>query len=70
MQGQDLVDERAGHDVNQPTAFFEPRVFPRRNHGVGFVPIETLTDENLFQIAVQRINASIQHWRVDGRRIG
>src|SRR5580704_16598061 len=60
---QDVVDEPAGHDVDQATALFEPGVLPSLNHGVGFVPIYTLADENLFQIAVERIYASGQHRR-------
>ena len=55
VRGKTLSMNDAGHDVNQPTAFFEPRVFPSLHHCVGLVSIETLTDENLFQIAVQRI---------------
>ena len=36
---QNVVDEAAGHDLDQAATFLEPRVFPSFNHGMGLVSI-------------------------------
>src|ERR1700724_4338492 len=63
---QDVVDEGTRRDVDEATAFFEPGVLPSLHHGVGFVSIKPLGEESLFQIAVNSIDASRQHRRLQG----
>lgn len=66
---QNVVDEAARHDVDEAATLFEPGVPPGLYHGMCFVWVETLSDENPFQIAAERIYAAGQHRRVENRYI-
>ena len=59
-EGKNGIHEAAGNDVDEAGAFFEPGVFPGFEHGVSFVGIKTLGDEEAFEVAGERVERAIE----------
>lgn len=61
------IDEGARNDVDEAGAFFEPGSLPGFQHGVSFVGIKTLRDEDAFQVASERIKGAAESWHRERR---
>src|SRR5882757_3510564 len=66
---QHLVHKGRRNDIQQPAALFEPRIPPGFDHGMSFVLVETLANQNSFQVAAQFIHRGVQLMRIQNRFI-